>query len=94
MILAFGVMVVKASAIPDAFALILQGAFQPQAVTGGVIGSAFRALRVGASRGVFTNEAGMGTASIAHAGAEDIHPVQQGMMGIVEVFLTPSSYAH
>lgn len=87
MILAFGVMVVKASAIPDAFALILHGAFQPQAVTGGVIGSAFRALRVGASRGVFTNEAGMGTAGIAHGAASVEHPVQQGFMGILEVFL-------
>ena len=45
------------------------------------------ALRVGASRGVFTNEAGMGTASIAHASAMVSHPVEQGLMGIMEVFL-------
>lgn len=73
--------------IPIAFQSILQGAFSPNAVTGGVIGSVLTSLRVGASRGVFTNEAGMGTASIAHAGADVSHPVQQGMMGIVEVFL-------
>ena len=47
----------------------------------------FLSLRVGASRGVFTNEAGMGTASIAHAAADVFHPVDQGLMGIVEVFL-------
>ena len=73
--------------VPFAFQAIFQGAFSPRAVTGGMIGSAFLALRVGASRGVFTNEAGMGTASIAHAGASVSSPVDQGLMGIVEVFL-------
>ena len=52
-----------------------------------MVGSVFTALRTGVSRGVFTNEAGMGTASIAHAGAEVDHPVRQGLMGIMEVFL-------
>jgi len=51
------------------------------------VGSMFSALRIGVSRGVFTNEAGMGTASIAHAGAEVKHPAEQGLMGIMEVFL-------
>lgn len=73
--------------IPTAFALIVKGAFSPKAATGGMLGSAFCALRVGASRGTFTNEAGMGTASIAHANADVSHPVEQGLMGIVEVFL-------
>ena len=73
--------------IPGAFAAIAAGAFSPRAVTGGALGSAYRALRVGCSRGVFTNEAGMGTASIAHAAAEVSHPAEQGLMGIVEVFL-------
>lgn len=81
------VLVVKAEQIPVAFGAILEGAFSPRAVTGGMLGSAFTALRIGASRGVFTNEAGMGTASIAHAGALVKHPVEQGMMGIMEVFL-------
>ena len=81
------VLMIRAEAIPGAFAAIIQGAFSPKAVTGGVLGSAFRALRVGASRGVFTNEAGMGTASIAHASAQVKHPVEQGLMGIMEVFL-------
>ena len=87
LLLCFGVFLIKASSIPGAFSAIVKGAFYPRAVTGGVIGSVFVALRVGASRGVFTNEAGMGTASIAHAGAIISHPVEQGMMGIVEVFL-------
>ena len=73
--------------IPHAFGMILQGAFCPSAVSGGVIGSMFTALRVGTSRGVFTNEAGLGTAGIAHAAADVQHPVEQGLMGIMEVFL-------
>ena len=73
--------------LPSVFFRIFQGAFSPKAVTGGIIGSAFQTLRIGSSRGVFTNEAGMGTASIAHADAEGVHPVQQGLMGIMEVFL-------
>ena len=82
-----GVLVVKWRQIPAALQAIIQGAFSPRAVTGGMLGSAFTALRVGASRGVFTNEAGMGTASIAHAAAKVNHPVEQGMMGMIEVFL-------
>ena len=86
-LLCFGVLILKFQAIPDAISQILQGAFSPRAVTGGFLGSGFQALRIGCSRGVFTNEAGMGTASIAHAGAVGVHPVQQGFMGIMEVFL-------
>lgn len=81
------VLIIRAPAIPGAFAAIVQGAFSPKAVTGGMLGSAFTALRVGASRGVFTNEAGMGTASIAHGAAKVNHPLDQGLMGIMEVFL-------
>lgn len=75
------------TAIPYAFESIFVGAFSPRAVTGGAVGSAFLALRTGVSRGVFTNEAGMGTASIAHASAQVEHPVEQGLMGCIEVFL-------
>ena len=81
------VLIVRASSIPNAFSMIIQGAFSPRAVTGGMIGSSIQALRVGASRGVFTNEAGMGTASIAHGSAQVDHPVEQGLMGIMEVFI-------
>lgn len=73
--------------IPHAFTNILAGAFTPSAVTGGAVGSLFQAMRIGVSRGVFTNEAGMGTAGIAHAAAEVEHPVEQGLLGSIEVFL-------
>lgn len=86
-LLCLGVLIVCREAIPSALYSILVGAFSPRAVTGGMVGSGFRALRVGMSRGVFTNEAGMGTASIAHAAAKVSHPVEQGLLGIVEVFL-------
>lgn len=86
-LLCMGVLILRAKALPDAFSAIVTGAFDPKAVTGGTIGSVFIALRVGACRGVFTNEAGMGTAGIAHAAAEVSHPAQQGLMGIMEVFI-------
>jgi len=81
------VLLVFRGRIVGAFGAIFSGAFCPRAVTGGALGSAFSALRVGCSRGVFTNEAGMGTASIAHASAQNVEPAEQGLMGIVEVFL-------
>ncbi len=87
LLLGFTVLIGRYQAIPNAISMIVQGAFSPQAVTGGMIGSMLTSVRIGASRGVFTNEAGMGTASIAHAGAKVEHPVQQGLMGIMEVFL-------
>jgi len=87
LLLGLGVLIARAQEVPGALSAIIQGAFSPAAVTGGVVGSALSAVRIGVSRGVFTNEAGMGTASIAHAGADVSHPVEQGKMGIVEVFL-------
>lgn len=87
LLLGFFVIALRLDAVPAAFSAIFRGAFHPGAVTGGVIGSMLTGLRTGVSRGVFTNEAGMGTASIAHASAAVSHPVQQGLMGIVEVFL-------
>lgn len=87
LILGSGVLMLRAKAIPGAFGAIFRGAFSPAAVTGGVVGSSFQSVRVGVARGVFTNEAGMGTASIAHAAAEVSHGAQQGLLGIIEVFL-------
>ena len=81
LLLGCGVLIVCRQRIPDAFSLIFEGAFSPRAMTGGLVGSGMIALRTGVSRGVFTNEAGMGTASIAHASAKVAHPVEQGMMG-------------
>ena len=86
-LLCMGVLIRNTDQIPSAFQAILKSALCPEAFTGGLLGSWIRSMRVGVSRGVFTNEAGMGTASIAHAGAEVEHPVEQGLMGIMEVFL-------
>ena len=87
MVLCCVALIARIQVIPSAFSQIFCGAFSPKAVTGGIVGSAVVALRVGASRGVFTNEAGMGTAAIAHATSNVEHPVEQGLMGIMEVFL-------
>lgn len=87
LVMCLSVIILCYKKIPGAFSMILQGAHDPKSVTGGLLGSAFVALRIGTSRGTFTNEAGMGTAAIAHAGADVAHPVEQGLMGIVEVFL-------
>ena len=86
-LLCLGILLLRIPAIPAAMYAIIKGAFSPAAVTGGVLGSAFSCLQVGCARGVFTNEAGMGTASIAHAAARVRHPAEQGLMGIMEVFL-------
>ena len=87
LILCIGVLTICYEAIPQAIGAILKGAFCPEAVSGGIVGSAFQVLRIGASRGVFTNEAGMGTAGIAHGAANVSHCVEQGLMGIIEVFI-------
>lgn len=84
--LSLGALLHNRSALPRAIADIFTGAFSPRACTSGVVGSAFIALRIGVSRGIFTNEAGMGTASIAHANANVTHPAQQGLFGLFEVF--------
>lgn len=86
-LMCLGVVCVRLESVPSALSSIVHGAFSPEAVTGGLVGSAIQAVRIGASRGIFTNEAGMGTAAIAHGSADVEHPVEQGMMGIVEVFL-------
>lgn len=82
-----GALWLRRGALPGAVLSILRGAFSPEGVTGGAVGSLFQTLRMGVSRGVFTNEAGMGTAAMAHGSASVAHPVEQGQMGIMEVFL-------
>jgi AGCS family alanine or glycine:cation symporter len=76
-----------AGRIPAAFAEIIGGAFTGRAALGGFAGAGVRqALRFGVARGIFTNEAGLGSASIAHATARTDHPARQGMWGVFEVF--------
>ena len=86
LILAIGVILLNANRIPTVFASIFEGAFSPSAVTGGVIGTMFTSMKKGVSRGIFSNEAGLGTGSIAHATADTSQPVKQGLFGIFEVF--------
>ena len=86
-ILAIGVVVLNADKVPHVFEMIFVGAFNPSAFTGGVVGSMFMTMRRGVSRGIFSNEAGIGTGSIAHACSDVKHPVQQGLWGIFEVFI-------
>ena len=85
-VLAFGVVILNISRVPEVFSSIVYGAFNPRAVTGGIIGSFFISMKKGVSRGIFSNEAGLGTGPIAHASADTGKPVKQGFFGIFEVF--------
>ena len=85
-ILAVGVVLLNLPRLPYVMKEIFAGAFNPAAFTGGAIGSLFLSMKNGVSRGIFSNEAGLGTGSIAHACADTRKPVKQGMFGIFEVF--------
>lgn len=87
LILGIGVIVLNITKLPAVFVSIFQGAFNPAAVTGGVVGTMFTSLTKGVSRGIFSNEAGLGTGSIAHATSDTKDPVAQGAYGIFEVFV-------
>ncbi len=86
-VLSLGVIILNIGHIPAVFASIFEGAFNPASVTGGVVGSFFISAKKGVSRGIFSNEAGLGTGSIAHACADTEQPVRQGFFGIFEVFV-------
>lgn len=86
-VLALGVIIFHIKSVPAVFASIIEGAFNPASVTGGVVGSFFMSMKKGVSRGIFSNEAGLGTGSIAHACADTKKPVKQGFFGIFEVFV-------
>ncbi len=78
----------QAELLPDAFALIFESAFTPVAATGGFAGAAvWAAIRFGVARGVFSNEAGLGSAPIAHASAVTDSPVRQGTIAMVGTFI-------
>ena len=85
-ILALGVVILNVNRIPGVFHDIIVGAFRPASVTGGLVGSFFMSMKNGGSRGIFSNEAGLGTGSIAHACADTRKPVKQGFFGVFEVF--------
>ena len=85
-LMALGVLVLNLNRVPEVLSSIVKGAFSPSAVTGGAVGSMFLCMKKGVSRGIFSNEAGLGTGSIAHAASDVDDPIRQGYFGIFEVF--------
>jgi AGCS family alanine or glycine:cation symporter len=84
----FVILVTHADRLPDAMSLVFDGAFSGSAAAGGFAGSTMMlALRYGVARGLFSNEAGLGSAPMVHAAAQTDHPVRQGLYGIFEVFV-------
>ncbi len=75
------------TAVPSAVVTIVKGAFQPQAVTGGVAGSMIVAMQNGVAKGIFSNEAGLGSAPIAAAAAQTKEPVRQGLVSMTGTFI-------
>lgn len=81
------VIVLNIQSVPSALVDIVKGAFAPQAVTGGAVGSVLVCMRYGIARGIYSNEAGLGTAAMVHCGAKVKHPIEQAIWGPIEVFL-------
>jgi AGCS family alanine or glycine:cation symporter len=82
------VILANLEAVPGAFVTIIESAFNPVAATGGFAGATvWAALRFGVARGIFSNEAGLGSAPIAHAAARTDQPVQQGMIAMLGTFI-------
>lgn len=82
------ILVMNVSGIPDAFELIFESAFKPTAATGGFVGVAVStAIRYGIARGTFSNEAGQGSAPIAHAAARSEPPIREGFVALLEPFI-------
>lgn len=73
--------------VPAAVVTIVKGAFNPEAVTGGVVGSMLVAMQKGVARGIFSNEAGLGSAPIAAAAAQTNEPVRQGLVSMTGTFI-------
>lgn len=86
-ILSLSVIILNIDFLPTAFKMIIVGAFTPKAVTGGAVGSVITCALIGAERGVFSNEAGLGTSAMAHSSAFDADCRTQGLFGIFEVFV-------
>ncbi|MBQ5997842.1 MAG: alanine:cation symporter family protein [Treponema sp.] len=85
--LGVSVLIMNATKIPAAFQLILHAAFAPKAVTGGVVGSLIVAMQKGIARGIFSNEAGLGSAAIAASSAKVEEPVAQGLVSMTGTFI-------
>lgn len=81
------IMIVHITQVPGAIVEIITAAFNPKAATGGIVGSVFVCMRYGIARGIYSNEAGLGTAAMVHCGAKVNDPIEQAVWGPVEVFL-------
>ena len=81
------IIILNIGQLPAAISQIIVGAFNPQAVTGGAVGSMFIAMRYGMARGIFSNEAGVGSAAITHGAAKVNKPAEQAIWGPLEVFV-------
>ena len=81
------IMIVHITQVPGAIVEIITAAFNPKAATGGIVGSVFVCMRYGIARGIYSNEAGLGTAAMVHCGAKVNNPIEQAVWGPVEVFL-------
>lgn len=86
-VLCFGMIFANIKVIPECFLKIFLGAFNPSAVTGGAVGSFLTTVISGASKGIFSNEAGLGTAAMAYGVSSDNNAQTQGLFGVFEVFL-------
>ena len=73
--------------VPGVFADIFAGAFGMRAMAGGAMGAMLVAMQKGVARGLYSNEAGEGSAPVIHSAAQVNHPVEQGITGVAEVFL-------
>lgn len=83
-----GILIVtNITAVPSAIAIIVEAAFSPRAITGGAVGSMFVAMQKGVARGIFSNEAGLGSAPIAAAAAQTKEPVRQGLVSMTGTFI-------
>ncbi len=85
--LGVSVLIMNATKIPGALQVIIHAAFDPRAVTGGIIGSVIVAMQKGIARGIFSNEAGLGSAAIAASSAKVEEPVAQGLVSMTGTFI-------
>ena len=81
------VIILNLNRLPQVIVVIIKGAFTPKAVTGGAVTSLFLSLKSGITRGIVSNEAGMGSATVAHAVSNGQNPKKEGELGIAEVFI-------
>lgn len=86
-VLSLGLLICNFKEIPAAIGIIIKGAFNPSAVTGGIVGTIIVSMQKGIARGIFSNEAGLGSAPIAAAAAKTKEPVRQGLVSMTGTFI-------